>query len=55
MQLNVRGSEGYVDRVKEWRRPLAFWVGGGLMAEALSGLAILWLPFSIPNQVNVIV
>jgi Cytochrome c554 and c-prime len=55
MGSDVRQQERSVDRAKEWRRPLAFWVGGGLLAETLSGLAILWLPFSIPNQVNVIV
>ncbi len=43
-----------MDRAREWRSPLAILVGGGLLFLTLSGLSIWLLPFSVPNQVMVI-
>ena len=39
---------------KEWQRPLLRVVSGLLVFETLSGLAIYLLPFSVPNQVTVL-
>ncbi|MFQ5928408.1 MAG: multiheme c-type cytochrome [Acidobacteriota bacterium] len=44
-----------LDRTKEWRSGLAIWTAGFLMFECLSGLSIWLLPFSIPNQIMVVV
>jgi cytochrome c554/c'-like protein len=38
-----------------WRTTLATLTFGLFLAEAITGLAILWLPFSITSQMNVIV
>ncbi len=38
----------------EWRRTLGIVASGVLLFETLSGLAIQWLPFSVPNQLNVL-
>lgn len=43
-----------MDRAREWRSPLAILVGGGLLFLTLSGLSIWLLPFSVPNQVMLI-
>lgn len=40
---------------QEWRARLLMWVGGLLLFETLTGLAIYLLPFSLPNQVLVLV
>ncbi len=41
-------------KARAWRRRLAFVVAGLLAFEALSGLALYLLPFSVPNQWQVI-
>ena len=41
-------------RAQEWRRRLLLAVSGLLLFETLTGLSILLLPFSIPNQVMVL-
>ena len=41
-------------RAQEWRRRLLVAVSGLLLFETLTGLSILLLPFSIPNQVMVL-
>ncbi|MCB0217458.1 MAG: hypothetical protein KDH92_12530 [Chloroflexi bacterium] len=48
-------SKPRVDRPAEWRSGLAGSVGGILLFEALSGLAIYLLPFSLPSQLTVVV
>lgn len=42
------------ERIQEWRSRLAIVVAGFLIFSTLSGLAIWLLPFSIPNQIGVI-
>ena len=44
----------HATRIEEWRRRLLYCVGGLLAFETLTGLAIYLLPFSIPNQVMVL-
>jgi hypothetical protein len=44
-----------ITRAREWRRPLLYCVAGLTAFETLSGLAIYLLPFSVPNQVMVLV
>jgi len=39
----------------EWMRSLAIWVAALLLLETVTGLSIFLLPFSIPNQVAVLV
>ena len=41
-------------RVNEWRRKLLYTISGMLIFETLTGLSILLLPFSVPNQVMVL-
>ena len=41
-------------KAHEWRRPLLVAVAGLLVFETLTGLAILLLPFSVPNQMMVL-
>ena len=43
------------DRSGGWRSPLAILTGGYLAATALTGLSIWLLPFSVPNQIVVLV
>ena len=43
-----------VQRTGEWRRSLLYWVTGLLAFETLSGLTNLLLPFSVPNQIMVL-
>ncbi|MBI3666976.1 MAG: hypothetical protein HY236_12285 [Acidobacteria bacterium] len=43
------------ERLARWRSPLAILAAGFLAFETLSGLSMLLLPFSIPNQVMVLV
>ncbi|MFQ5679483.1 MAG: multiheme c-type cytochrome [Gemmatimonadota bacterium] len=47
---NERGGE----RGSEWRERLLFTVSGLLLFETLSGLAMWLLPFSVPNQIGVL-
>ncbi len=42
------------ERSAEWRSRLAIAIAGFLLFSVLSGLAILLLPFSVPNQITVI-
>jgi hypothetical protein len=44
-----------VDRDREWRSKLAAWTAGFLIFETLTGLSIWLLPFSLANQVMVLV
>lgn len=48
-------GDRWAERAREWRSPLAICVAGFIAFTALSGLAIWLLPFSIPNQVTVVV
>jgi len=41
-------------KVREWRRTVLFFVVGLLLFETLSGLSIYLLPFSVPNQLLVL-
>ncbi|MFN8583604.1 MAG: DUF4405 domain-containing protein [Gemmatimonadaceae bacterium] len=41
-------------RIEQWRRPLLLCVSSLLVFETLTGLAIFLLPFSVPNQVSVL-
>ena len=42
-------------KASEWRRRLLFLVSGLLVFESLTGLAVYLLPFSVPNQVMVLI
>ena len=42
-------------KASEWRRRLLFLVSGLLVFESLTGLVVFLLPFSVPNQVMVLV
>lgn len=48
------GKNRWAERAREWRAPLAVGVAGFIAFETLSGLFIWLLPFSIPNQVMVL-
>lgn len=41
-------------KVAEWRQRLLYCVAGLLVFETLTGLSIYLLPFSVPNQVMVL-
>ena len=41
-------------KAREWERPLLRVVAGLLAFETVSGLAIWLLPFSVPNQMTVL-
>ncbi|MBI4409627.1 MAG: hypothetical protein HY561_07965, partial [Gemmatimonadetes bacterium] len=41
-------------QAEEWRSRLLLTVGGLLLFETLTGLSIWLLPFSVPNQVTVL-
>lgn len=43
-----------VDRPREWRSKLAIAVTGIFLFETVTGLAIYFLPFSVPNQMMVV-
>ena len=43
-----------IDRAKEWRSSLGIAVGGVMLFETLTGLSIYFLPFSISNQMMVL-
>ena len=47
-------NQMWAERTLEWRSRLAIVVAGFLAFSVLSGLAIWLLPFSVPNQVTVI-
>lgn len=44
-----------ISRIDEWQRPLAGLVVGFLLFETLSGLSIYLLPFSVTNQVLILI
>ena len=44
----------HATRIEEWRHRLLFCVGGLLAFELVTGLAVYLLPFSVPNQVMVL-
>ena len=44
----------HATRIEEWRRRSLYCVGGLLAFESLTGLAVYLLPFSVPNQVMVL-
>lgn len=48
-------TEHWRHAIRNWQSRLAIAVAGFLLFETLSGLAIFLLPFSVSNQVNVIV
>jgi hypothetical protein len=48
-------DERLAERIRRWRSPLAVLAAGGIAFTALSGLSILLLPFSVANQVVVLV
>ena len=41
-------------QAREWQQRLLYTVAGLLLFETLTGLAIYLLPFSVPNQVMVL-
>ncbi|MFQ5889199.1 MAG: multiheme c-type cytochrome [Gemmatimonadota bacterium] len=45
---------GYRGKADEWRHPLLILVAGLLLFQTLTGLSIYLLPFSVPNQVIVL-
>src|SRR5512138_990616 len=49
-----RGLMDHTARIDEWRRRLLYCVGGLLAFETLTGLAVYLLPFSVSNQVMVL-
>ncbi len=48
-------TEHWRHAIRNWQSRLAIAVAGFLLFETLSGLAIFLLPFSVSNQLNVIV
>jgi hypothetical protein len=48
-------NQSHVSRISEWRSRLSIFVFGLLLFETVSGLAIWLLPFSIPNQILVLI
>lgn len=54
MAYDTRQAANHARRLQEWRSPLLVWVAGLLLFEALTGLSVYLLPFSVPNQVMVI-
>ncbi len=54
MTFDTRQLRNLLRRLEEWRRPSLAWVAGLLLLETLTGLSIYLLPFSVPNQVMVI-
>ena len=44
-----------VSRIEEWRSRLSIFVFGLLLFETISGLSIWLLPFSVPNQILVLI
>src|SRR3990167_6249978 len=49
-----RGQGRQLARIQGWRSWLSILAGGGLGFLSLSGLCILLAPFSVANQVNVL-
>ena len=47
-------SDRQYARSNEWQRKLLYAISGMLIFETLTGLSILFLPFSVPNQVMVL-
>ncbi len=47
-------SDRQYSRSSEWQRRLLYAISGMLVFETLTGLSILLLPFSVPNQVMVL-
>ncbi|HJN51798.1 MAG: multiheme c-type cytochrome [Pseudomonadales bacterium] len=54
MENNHVTDRTRINRVDEWKSRLAIFVSGLLVFELISGLSIWLLPFSIPNQILVI-
>lgn len=52
--LDIPSSPKRIDRPAQWTSRLAILVSAFLLAEAVSGLSIYLLPFSVPNQVMVL-
>ncbi|MCH7858322.1 MAG: hypothetical protein IID14_01330 [Candidatus Marinimicrobia bacterium] len=50
----MQGQLNQKSKVREWRHMLLFFTSGLLLFETLTGLSIYLLPFSIPNQVMVL-
>ncbi|MDX1674349.1 MAG: multiheme c-type cytochrome [Longimicrobiales bacterium] len=48
-------SQSAPDREREWQKWLLAWATAFLVFETITGLAILFLPFSVGNQVTVLV
>ncbi len=42
-------------KIQAWQQRIAYWVGGLLLFETLSGLSIYLLPFSVSNQFMVLI
>lgn len=51
---NTASDRAGATRAGEWRSRLAIFVSGLLLFESVSGLAIWLLPFSVPNQILVL-
>jgi len=51
----VRRPDQWEKGIENWRSRLAVFVAGYIVFETLSGLAILFAPFSVPSQVTVLV
>ncbi|MDP6528272.1 MAG: multiheme c-type cytochrome [Gemmatimonadota bacterium] len=54
MNQSSNPSPAGPNRAEEWKSRLAIFVSGLLLFETLSGLSIWLLPFSVPNQVLVL-
>jgi|TARA_Y100000310_G_scaffold169203_1_gene169226 hypothetical protein len=54
MEDNSSTDQARINRSDEWQSRLAIFVFGLLLFEAFSGLSIWLLPFSVPNQILVI-
>ena len=51
----MKWNKGKFNKAKEWEHVLLKFVAGILLFETISGLLIYFLPFSLTNQVNVLV
>ena len=51
----MTGPEYATVKTREWQRRLLYWVSGLLAFETLTGLSVYLLPFSVPNQLMVLV
>jgi len=50
----MKDQQDQTARVKEWQHRLMFFTTGLLIFETLTGLSVYFLPFSIPNQIMVL-